>query len=174
MPSPSRSNREVIVGGGLAGLSTAMRLAQMGHAITLFERMQLGARASTRNQGWLRSGADTALDQPALSHLCHQELQATLAFCPECAVPVVQRCGGHLRQGERTGSAQVRDRERQCGSASMEPTGSTPEITERASELGDLYHCQKCGQISRRLPGLNVPTCCKAAMVKAAQTALTD
>jgi glycine oxidase len=87
MPSPNRSNRVVIVGGGLAGLSTAMRLAQMGRPVTLFERKQLGARASTRNQGWLRSGADIALDHPALSRLCHEGLRATLAYCPECVEP---------------------------------------------------------------------------------------
>jgi glycine oxidase len=87
MPSASRSNRVIIVGGGVTGLATAMRLVQMRHAVTLLEQRQLGSRASTRNEGWLRSGADIAPDHPELSRLCFNGVLATLAFCPECVEP---------------------------------------------------------------------------------------
>ena len=51
------SSRIVIVGGGISGLSIAARLAQAGMPVTLLEASHLGFGASTRNQGWLFSGA---------------------------------------------------------------------------------------------------------------------
>ena len=44
------SRRIVIVGGGIAGLASAMRLSQAGFPVTLFEASELGSAASTRNQ----------------------------------------------------------------------------------------------------------------------------
>jgi len=81
------SKRIVIVGGGISGLSIATRLAQAGLPVTVLEASQLGYGASTRNQGWLYSGAWFAPEQPDLARLCHESLQQTLRFCPECVEP---------------------------------------------------------------------------------------
>ncbi|MGE5192042.1 MAG: NAD(P)/FAD-dependent oxidoreductase [Deltaproteobacteria bacterium] len=78
------SRRIVIVGGGIAGLSAAVRLSQAGLAVTLLEASQLGGAASTRNQGWLHSGGIFALDSPDYARACHAALERTLRFCPDC------------------------------------------------------------------------------------------
>jgi glycerol-3-phosphate dehydrogenase len=83
----SNSERVVIVGGGIAGLAVAARLAQSGRPVTVFEQGPLGSGASTRNQGWLHSGGLYAAEQPALARLCYESLRETLAFSPECVEP---------------------------------------------------------------------------------------
>lgn len=81
------SSRIAVVGGGIAGLSIAARLAQVGFPVTVLEASQLGFGASTRNQGWLYSGAWFAPKQPDLARHCYESLQQTLDFCPECVEP---------------------------------------------------------------------------------------
>ncbi|MBX3438235.1 MAG: FAD-dependent oxidoreductase [Planctomycetaceae bacterium] len=88
MPQQSHtSERIVIVGGGFAGLSSAVRLAQAGLPVTVLEQSKLGYAASTRNQGWLQSGAWFAPHHPQLARLCYDSLQETLQFCPGCVEP---------------------------------------------------------------------------------------
>ena len=53
----AKGGRVIVVGGGFAGLSIAARLSQTGLPVTLLEATQLGFESSTRNQGWLHSGA---------------------------------------------------------------------------------------------------------------------
>lgn len=79
----SSSGRVVIVGGGIAGLAAALRLAQAGIPVTVLEAANLGEGASTRNQGWLHSGAWFAPQRPELAQMCYQSLQRTIEFCPE-------------------------------------------------------------------------------------------
>jgi glycine/D-amino acid oxidase-like deaminating enzyme len=81
------SERIIIVGGGFAGLSIAARLAQAGLPVTVLEASTLGCEASTRNQGWLHSGAVFAREDVALARLCHAALKQTLAFAPQCIEP---------------------------------------------------------------------------------------
>ncbi|MCA9072089.1 MAG: FAD-dependent oxidoreductase, partial [Planctomycetaceae bacterium] len=83
----SKSQRIVIVGGGISGLSIAVRLVQAGLPVTLVEGSELGFGASTRNQGWLYSGAWFAPENPLLAAQCYRSLQQTLFFCPECVEP---------------------------------------------------------------------------------------
>lgn len=83
------SRRIVIVGGGVAGLATAARLSQAGYPVTLFESSELGSAASTRNQGWLHSGAAFALDSPGYAKTCYASLDQTLRFCPDCLEPQI-------------------------------------------------------------------------------------
>src|SRR5262245_3485570 len=83
------ARRVVIVGGGISGLSAAVRLSQAGLAVTLLEASQLGGGASTRNQGWLHSGALYAKEAPDYARVCHAALQQCLKFCPECLEPAV-------------------------------------------------------------------------------------
>lgn len=81
------SNRILIVGGGVSGLSIAVRLSQAGFPVTVLEASQVGYGASTRNQGWLYSGAWFAPQQSDLAKMCYASLQQTIAFCPECLEP---------------------------------------------------------------------------------------
>lgn len=85
--APHTSQRIVIVGGGISGLASAVRLAQSGLPVTLLEASGLGHAASTRNQGWLYSGAWFAFRQPELARMCYESLQKTLHFCPDCLEP---------------------------------------------------------------------------------------
>lgn len=79
--------RIVIVGGGFAGLAVATRLAQAGLPVIVLEADKLGADASTRNQGWLYSGAWFAKEQPDLAKMCFESYKRTVEFCPECLEP---------------------------------------------------------------------------------------
>lgn len=84
MVESATSERIVIVGGGFAGLAIATRLAQAGQPVTLLEASELGHEASTRNQGWLHSGAWFADIHPELAKACYASLQKAVEFCPEC------------------------------------------------------------------------------------------
>lgn len=81
------SHRILIVGGGVSGLSIAVRLAQAKLPVTVLEASLLGSAATTRSQGWLLSGAWFAPEQPELARLCHDSLRQTLRFCPDCVEP---------------------------------------------------------------------------------------
>jgi glycerol-3-phosphate dehydrogenase len=94
------TQRIVIVGGGIAGLSAAVRLAQAGLPVTLLESSQLGAAASTRNQGWLHSGGLYALDSPEYARTCYASLGETLKFCPGCLEPQIEPMAYLFTRGE--------------------------------------------------------------------------
>ena len=51
-----------VVGGGFSGLSTALHLAQNGHAVTLIEGARIGWGASGRNGGQIVNGLNASLD----------------------------------------------------------------------------------------------------------------
>lgn len=99
--SANGTTRVVIVGGGISGLSVAARLAGSGLSVTVLEASRLGFAASTRNQGWLFSGAWFAPDDVALARMCYESLQHTLRFCPECAEP---DCGPMVYLAENAGT----------------------------------------------------------------------
>jgi glycine/D-amino acid oxidase-like deaminating enzyme len=83
----STSKRVVIVGGGISGLSIATRLSQAGLPVTVVESSRLGFGASTRNQGWLLSGAWFAPRHVELARMCHEALLQSLRFCPDGPEP---------------------------------------------------------------------------------------
>lgn len=80
-------NDVIIVGGGFSGLSIAALLAQESIPVTLLEAAELGHLASTRNQGWLYSGAYFARRQRELAEMCYASFRRTVRFCPECLEP---------------------------------------------------------------------------------------
>lgn len=87
MTAKTSSPQVVIVGGGISGLSIGVRLSQAKYKVTLLESSQLGFGASTRNQGWLYSGAWFAPESIPLAKACYQSLLQTLEFCPDCVEP---------------------------------------------------------------------------------------
>ena len=51
----------VVIGGGIIGVSTALFLAEKGHAVVLCEKGRIGGEQSSRNWGWCRTmGRDEA------------------------------------------------------------------------------------------------------------------
>ena len=89
MISTSSTERIVIVGGGFSGLACAIQLTHAGFPVTLIEASQLGYAASSKNQGWLHSGASIARVNPELAEKCYRSMQRTCNFCPDCIEPDV-------------------------------------------------------------------------------------
>jgi len=57
---PERSD-VVVIGGGIAGVSTVLSLAEKGISVTLCEKGHIAAEQSSRNWGWCRvMGRDPA------------------------------------------------------------------------------------------------------------------
>ncbi len=51
---PTRTD-VLVIGGGIIGVSTALCLAEKGHAVTLCEKGRIGGEQSSRNWGWCRA-----------------------------------------------------------------------------------------------------------------------
>ena len=54
----------VIIGGGIVGVSTALVLAEKGHAVVLCEKGRIGGEQSSRNWGWCRTMGRDAREIP--------------------------------------------------------------------------------------------------------------
>ncbi len=54
----------VVIGGGIIGTSTALFLAEKGHAVVLCEKGRIGAEQSSRNWGWCRTMGRDAREIP--------------------------------------------------------------------------------------------------------------
>jgi glycine/D-amino acid oxidase-like deaminating enzyme len=128
------STRIVIVGGGISGLSIAVRLAQAGLPVTVLEASQLGFGASTRNQGWLVSGGWFAPRQRDLARLCHESLEQTLRFCPDCPEP---DCGSMVYMTEN-------------------PATDNTAWTSAWSDVGIPYEQLTADALFRRFPELAI------------------
>ncbi|WP_280309000.1 NAD(P)/FAD-dependent oxidoreductase [Nocardia abscessus] len=76
----------VVVGGGIAGLMTAARLAAAGWTVVLLERGLLGSGATTSNHGMIHSGALYARWHPEIVAACQQAQIAYQSSFPECVV----------------------------------------------------------------------------------------
>ncbi len=88
----------VVIGGGIIGVSTALFLAEKGHAVVLCEKGRIGGEQSSRNWGWCRTmgrdegeiplaieslrlwrgmnertGRETGFRQPGIMYLCETE-----------------------------------------------------------------------------------------------------
>jgi glycine/D-amino acid oxidase-like deaminating enzyme len=111
-----------VIGGGIAGLLTALRLARGGHAVALIEADRLGSGATTSNHGMVHSGA---LYVRQHGH-------------------VVQ----HLRQAHAAFSALVPDAELPADWAIyIVPTPDAPDFLDRLRRHRIAYHATDPGQV---------------------------
>ena len=63
----------VIIGGGLAGLSTALQLARAGKRVAVLEAESVGFGASGRNGGFVSAGMSNSIS------ICRAEIGAAVA-----------------------------------------------------------------------------------------------
>ncbi|MCA8996713.1 MAG: FAD-binding oxidoreductase [Planctomycetaceae bacterium] len=82
--STGKTDRIVIVGGGISGVASAVSLASAGVPVVLLESGKLGGGATSLAQGWLHSGGAFAEASSEMARLCLRSLQQTEAFCPQC------------------------------------------------------------------------------------------
>jgi len=55
-----------VIGGGIAGVSTALELAERGVSVALFEKGIIGGEQSSRNWGWCRQAGRDAREIPLI------------------------------------------------------------------------------------------------------------
>ena len=72
----------IIVGGGIAGLLTALRLSQSGLRVVVIEKDKLGSGATLANQGVIHSGALFVRHHGHIVRQCQEAQSALLAFAP--------------------------------------------------------------------------------------------
>jgi glycine/D-amino acid oxidase-like deaminating enzyme len=77
----------VVVGGGVSGLTTALRLRKKGWRVLLLERELLGSGATLRNQSILHSGALYSLLHPNIVSLCKEAQAAYASSFPDTILP---------------------------------------------------------------------------------------
>jgi glycine/D-amino acid oxidase-like deaminating enzyme len=75
-----------IVGGGVAGLMTAVRLASHGLHVALLEKNRLGSQASTGNHGMVHSGALYAELHPEIVKMCVESIPLFTSTFSDCMV----------------------------------------------------------------------------------------
>lgn len=63
-PEPPEAADVVIIGGGIAGVSTALYLAEAGINVVLCEKGRVGAEQSSRNWGWVRQMGRDPVELP--------------------------------------------------------------------------------------------------------------
>lgn len=72
----------IIVGGGIAGLCTALDLTLRGFKCTVLDKGLVGSGTTTKCAGMLHSGARYIVDQPENAALCHQESEVVKKILP--------------------------------------------------------------------------------------------
>ena len=68
-------------------MSIAAAVARQGLPVTLLESSRIGFAASTKNQGWLHSGAWFARSNAELAGKCWQSFQQVIRFSPDSLEP---------------------------------------------------------------------------------------
>ncbi|MEE1820838.1 FAD-dependent oxidoreductase [Streptomyces sp. BE20] len=80
-------HRTLIVGAGIAGLLTALRLAHAGHNVTVLDAERIGSGATCANHGMIHSGALYARQSPHIVDACRQAGDFYTLLAPDAQVP---------------------------------------------------------------------------------------
>lgn len=81
-----RDYNVIVVGAGIAGLMTAVRLAMAGKKVALFDRGLIGSQSTTSNHGMIHSGALYAKDHPEIAPLCGEAVGLFSAAFPDALI----------------------------------------------------------------------------------------
>ncbi|GAB3811562.1 NAD(P)/FAD-dependent oxidoreductase [Micromonospora zhanjiangensis] len=77
----------VVIGGGIAGLLTALRLARNGQAVAVVEADRLGSGATCANHGMLHSGALYVRQHGHIVRHCREAAQAFSVLLTDAEIP---------------------------------------------------------------------------------------
>jgi len=156
----------VVIGGGIIGVSTALTLAEKGHAVVLCEKGRIGGEQSSRNWGWCRTmgrdigevplaleslrlwrgmnertGRETGFRQAGIMYLCETEAEvaAQESWLNEARQYQVQ---SHLLRGQALEDAMPGTSHRFVAGlhtptdGRAEPAHAAPAIAEAARAAG--------------------------------------
>jgi glycine oxidase ThiO len=147
-----------VVGGGTVGLLSALRLAQAGQAVTLFERLQTGRESSWAAAGMLAPTCESIVHppptEPAARQAMRQALQQSRDLYPSLANELLETVGADIelslhdaptQDWRRPGIMYVSRSDSDPNLAPLEETGFSSEWP-----TGDAVWIQKEGQVESR------------------------
>jgi sarcosine oxidase subunit beta len=157
----------IVIGGGIAGSSTAYRLAEKGHSVIVLEKGRVGEEASGRNAGGVRqTGRD-----PAELPLAMESIKLWADMQDELDCNVGYRRGGNLyyahNEAKLAYMRTVVAREKKIGmDTEMLSPEETRKLTPILSEEVDLYGAKHCPSDGTANPLLVVKAICRTARRK--------
>lgn len=147
-----------VVGGGTVGLLCALRLAQSGHAVTLFERLQTGRESSWAAAGMLAPSCESIVHPPptdaAGRQAMRQALQQSRDLYPTLAQELLETVGidvelslhdAPTQDWRRPGIMYVARTDSDPNLSPLEESGFSSEWP-----TGDAVWIQKEGQVESR------------------------
>ena len=128
----------VVIGGGIAGTSTALALAQKGVSVALCEKGEIGAEQSGRNWGWVRVGNRDPREVPLMieSKRIWRSLNETVEGETGYLVPPRTPC---LLAQRTLDVLALPDRGRAMGAAGAARVGGRFDVAEMVSGIDAVY-----------------------------------
>jgi sarcosine oxidase subunit beta len=154
----------VVIGGGIAGSSIALRLAEKGRRVILLEKGRVGEEASGRNGGGVRQQDR----HPAELPLAMEAIKLWEGMEDELGCDVGYRRGGNIMiarsENQLESLIQIRDREQAMGlHVEMLSPEETLRITPTLSGNLEIFGSKYCPSDGHANPLLVVKAICRLA-----------